>query len=95
MSRERKDLDNSKEAIKKYVDYLYGSQFVKDVYIKGSRSPLTKKEPIATSDWDIEVVYLGNKRLVLTDPRKLFKIHADVHTVLKPSAKSILAKEIL
>lgn len=90
MSKPRPDLDNSKEKIFEYLDYLYSLQYVKEVYIKGSRSPLSKKTPRTDSDWDIEI--LVENKLFITQPREL-GLHVDLHQVKTPSKISVKYKD--
>lgn len=94
MSRPRPDLPNSTEAAREYVEVLSRNPFVEEVYIKGSRSPLSKKTAREDSDWDIEVT-TTTPNLKIVSPRTTGALHADLHIVDKPSVISIPIKEIL
>lgn len=94
MSRVRYDLDNSAEAVERYINSVKSSPHVTDVLVKGSRSPLTSKSPRATSDWDLEAIVTREDH-VIPDPRKLFGIHADIHRSMTPNPKSVSFTEAI
>ena len=52
MSSPRPDLPNSASAALKVLELYTQSDKVVKVYLVGSRSPLRKKQPTETSDWD-------------------------------------------
>lgn len=87
------DIPNDKEAAKAYIKSLLAHPFVKEVLIKGSRSPLSKKEPRPTSDWDIEVI--SDKKIKFADPRKWKFLNADVHVTKKPSLISVPWEQVI
>jgi len=95
MSRKSK-ITNSKKAAKAYIEYLLTLSFVDDVYIGGSRSTETKKEPTKDSDWDIQVICKNKpKRIFYTSPRNLGVLHADVHWRTKQSAEAVHWSKII
>lgn len=52
MSIDRPDLDRSTEGASKIVGILQGIDFVKEVYVTGSRSPNSVRPARENSDWD-------------------------------------------
>jgi len=89
-------ITNSKKAAKAYIQYLLTLSFVDDVFIAGSRSTKTKKEPTKDSDWDIQVICKDKpKRIFYTNPRDLGLLHADVHWRTKESVEATHWKKII
>lgn len=94
MSVNRDNLPVSREAARSYYEVLKRNPLIKEVYLKGSRSPKTKREARFDSDWDIEVTTSAQKVLIVS-PRAMGVLHADVHIVSKPGENSVLLREHL
>lgn len=92
MSKERKDLSNKEEDILSYIKLLLNCSFVKNIYIKGSRSTLSKKQPRKDSDWDLEII--TDNKVFFTNPRKL-GLHVDLHYTKTPSNLSVEWNKII
>lgn len=92
MSQNNNNLPTSKKDADRYVSGLRKNKLIKEVYIKGSRSPLSKKVSRYDSDWDIEIIV--DERIVIANPRRNGWLHADVHQSKEPSALSVLYSKI-
>lgn len=95
MSKDRKDLPTTKKAAGEYYKILSRNPLVKEIYVKGSRSPKTDKKPRKNSDWDIEVTTNGSARVKIVGPRFFGFLHADLHVVEKPSVNSVKMKDLI
>lgn len=93
MSQSRPDLPNDSNSARAYIEKLLLSPHVQAVYVKGSRSPMTEKEPKKTSDWDLEVV--ATEGFIVANPRLTGELHACVHVVQEISPISVDWKEVL
>lgn len=77
VSKERKDLAHSKVAARKAVVWLSKLPGVESVWLGGSRSPFTRRDPRRGSDWDFWVV-TKVPNLYIPPIMKAVGIHADV-----------------
>lgn len=71
MSVYQKGLKKSKKDIRGLVKLLGSKSFISKVYLKGSRSPLSKKQHRRDSDWDLVIQMNNDKGFVQTNLRKL------------------------
>lgn len=94
MSKYYPDIPNDDKSAGKYIKYLLSLSCVKDVYIGGSRSPLTKKVANKNSDWDLFVTPKVN-RIFISSPRKLKVLNADVHQGEKVPQQYVHYTEVL
>ena len=77
MSKAQPNLSNKAADIARYVRHIGAMSYVGRVFIVGSRSPLSGKEPHDGSDWDIMPERIGAGHI--TRPRRSpFFIHADL-----------------
>lgn len=60
MSRSKSGLSNEVKDVRRFVNELGQRPWVKAVYLIGSRSPNTEKQPRDESDWDIQVERCGD-----------------------------------
>ena len=94
MSQPRPDLDNSREAVEKMLTSISVMQGAGEVRVKGSRSPKTKREPREASDWDLEIL-VKDRKVFFPDPRKAYKVNADLHRVLQFTPSAVSLKEAI
>lgn len=78
MSKPYPHIPNDTITAKAYIKFLLSHDSITDVYIGGSRSPLTKKQPNKHSDWDLFIT-TNVTRVFISSPRKLKIFNADVH----------------
>ena len=77
MSQAQPHLDGTTESIGRFVRYLGAMSYVGRVFLVGSRSPFSHKEPHDGSDWDLMVERLGPGHIMW--PRKWpFELHCDL-----------------
>lgn len=79
MSQRRPDLLVSKEEANKVVGFLASIEFVDEVYINGSRSPISRRQSRSDSDWDFLCVTNRTEkvRYYMRRLRDSHKFHGD------------------
>lgn len=94
VSKQYPDIPNDKNTAKKYIKFLLSHSSILDVYVGGSRSPLTAKKPNRWSDWDLFIT-TNVDRVFISRPRDLKIFNADVHQGTKIPPNYVHYKEIL
>jgi len=89
MSSKYPNIPNDIKTVKTYIKYLLTLSFVEDVYIIGSRSNKTKKEPNEFSDWDLQIISKYPKKIFISKPRDLGIVNADIPIYKSPSEEAV------
>lgn len=94
MSKPYPDIPNDSKTAKKYIEFLLSLECIEDVFIGGSRSPLTKKIATKDSDWDL-FIKINVNRVFISSPRRLKVLNADLHQGDNPPQKYVHYSKVL
>lgn len=83
MSQSRPDLDLSVKGLNTVVKFLSGMVFVNEVYVNGSRSPVSPRKARSDSDWDLICIVNEGVKVRNKSVRDTHKFHADVIYITK------------